>query len=118
MTPRRPVPPHDPDDPSHTTDRLRKDIDRGVAGDKVPFPDPAAAPLGTDDEAAGAPPSRASIATARAHETRGVPPLGPGATDEQARGEGRAARAGDFFWLWPMAAVVLAVLAVVAWMLS
>jgi hypothetical protein len=34
--------------------RLRDDIDRGRTGDKVAWPDPAAAPLGTDDEA-GAP---------------------------------------------------------------
>lgn len=33
--------------------RLRAAIDRGETGDKVAFPDPAAAPLGTDDEAAG-----------------------------------------------------------------
>lgn len=37
------------------TDRLRIDIDRGMTGDKVNYPDPAAAPLGTDDEAAGHP---------------------------------------------------------------
>lgn len=35
-------------------DRLRADIDAGRTGDKVPFPDPAAAPLGTDDEAGNA----------------------------------------------------------------
>lgn len=35
------------------THRLRAAIDRGETGDKVAFPDPAAAPLGTDDEAAG-----------------------------------------------------------------
>lgn len=55
--------------PAYTTDRLRHDIDRGVAGDKVVFSDPAAAPLGTDDEAAGTPLSRARIALAGAHET-------------------------------------------------
>jgi hypothetical protein len=44
-----------------TVDRLREDIDRGVTGDKVPGSDPAAAPLGTDDEAAGAPPTQAEI---------------------------------------------------------
>lgn len=33
--------------------RLRDAIDRGLTGDKVPAIDPAAAPLGTDDEAAG-----------------------------------------------------------------
>lgn len=36
-----------------TTDRHRIDIDRGVTRDKVAFPDPAAAPLGTDEEAGG-----------------------------------------------------------------
>jgi hypothetical protein len=33
--------------------RLRADIDCGRTGDKVDWPDPAAAPLGTDDEAGG-----------------------------------------------------------------
>jgi hypothetical protein len=36
-----------------TTDQLRADIDAGRTGEKVAHPDPAAAPLGTDDEAAG-----------------------------------------------------------------
>lgn len=40
-----------------TADRMRHDINRGKASDKVDHPDPAAAPLGTDDEAAGMPPS-------------------------------------------------------------
>ena len=44
-----------------TTDRLRHDIDRGRARDKVAFRDPAAAPLGTDDEAAGTPPAPESV---------------------------------------------------------
>ena len=39
-----------------TSDRLRTEIDTGRTGDKIGFPDPAAAPLGTDDEAAGTPP--------------------------------------------------------------
>ncbi|MBS7544273.1 hypothetical protein [Ancylobacter oerskovii] len=67
-------------------DRLREDIDRGRGGDKVPFPDPAAAPLGTDDEAAGTPPSRPAVARARAQELR--PPSGeaPGVTHEAPRG--------------------------------
>lgn len=51
-----------------TTDRLRHDIDRGLAGDKVRVPDPAAAPLGTDDEAAGRPPSQRRVRLARWHE--------------------------------------------------
>lgn len=40
-------------------DQLRAAIDSGATGDKVAFPDPAAAPLGTDAEAAGASPSSA-----------------------------------------------------------
>ena len=42
---------------SPTVDQLRKEIDRGQAGDKAPGVDPAAAPLGTDDEAGGNPPT-------------------------------------------------------------
>lgn len=45
-----------------TVDRLRHDIDRGRTGEKVDFPDPAAAPLGTDAEAAGRPPRRDEVA--------------------------------------------------------
>lgn len=41
-----------------TVDRIRADISAGRTGEKVNFPDPAAAPLGTDDEAAGTPPNR------------------------------------------------------------
>ena len=37
-----------------TGSQLRADIDSGQTGDKVPFPDPAAAPLETDAEAGGA----------------------------------------------------------------
>lgn len=49
----RPTPP--------TTDELRIAIDRGGQGDKVDFPDPAAAPLGTDAEAAGKPPTTEEV---------------------------------------------------------
>ncbi|MGF1621256.1 MAG: hypothetical protein ACFCUR_11645 [Rhodomicrobiaceae bacterium] len=38
-----------------TASKLRHDIDHGRAGSKVDAPDPAAAPLGTDAEAGGAP---------------------------------------------------------------
>lgn len=47
-----------------TLDQLRKDIDDGRTGEKVSWPDPAAAPLGTDDEAAGHPPTRQERAIA------------------------------------------------------
>lgn len=36
-----------------TMDQLRHQIDSGNAAEKVNYPDPAAAPLGTDEEAAG-----------------------------------------------------------------
>jgi hypothetical protein len=49
------------DDPP-TVDRMRHDISRGKVGDKIDHPDPAAAPLGTDDEAAGTPPEARKIA--------------------------------------------------------
>jgi hypothetical protein len=52
-----------------TLDQLRADIDSGRTGDKVSAPDPAMAPLGTDDEAAGTPPSPAAIALTRRLET-------------------------------------------------
>ncbi|HEV7346478.1 MAG TPA: hypothetical protein VGN60_12690 [Devosia sp.] len=40
-----------------TTDQLRNRIDQGLTGEKIPMPDPAAAPLGTDAEAGGTPPT-------------------------------------------------------------
>ena len=49
-----------------TADRMRHDISRGMSGDKVNHPDPAAAPLGTDDEAAGKPQSKEELRMASA----------------------------------------------------
>ena len=54
-----------------TTDKLRADIDAGRTRDKVAGTDPAAAPLGTDEEAAGRPIDPAAVATARQREVRG-----------------------------------------------
>lgn len=42
-----------------TTDQIREAIDSGTTGEKVGMPDPAVAPLGTDAEAAGTPPTEA-----------------------------------------------------------
>ncbi|HYD87023.1 MAG TPA: hypothetical protein VEA80_06090 [Vitreimonas sp.] len=53
-----------------TSAQLRGDIDSGRTGDKAPGLDPAAAPLGTDEEAGGAAPTAAEIAQARALEQR------------------------------------------------
>jgi hypothetical protein len=60
-----------------TAARLRYEIDRGRGGDKVDGSDPAAAPLGTDDEAGGAPPTPAQIKQAYAYE------IAPGPSSER-----------------------------------
>jgi hypothetical protein len=49
---------------------LKGDIDTGRTGDKNEVFDPALAPLGTDDEAAGTPPSPARVERARLQETK------------------------------------------------
>ncbi len=53
--------------------QLRDRIDAGQSGDKIGFPDPAAAPLGTDAEAAGAPPDPATVRTAYREGVKGRP---------------------------------------------
>ena len=74
--------------------RLRAAIDGGRTGDKVRAPDPAAAPLGTDDEAAGQTPT--------APASRGARPL-----DRPSR------RPLPWLVIGAMAATILAVLAAV-----
>jgi len=54
--------------PVETTEQLRIAIDRGRSGDKVDAADPAAAPLGTDDEAAGTPNTKEQVRLASLHE--------------------------------------------------
>ncbi|WP_075215271.1 hypothetical protein [Mongoliimonas terrestris] len=54
-----------------TADRLRHDIDSSASSGKVAFPDPAASPLGTDDEAGGRPNSVEAVQEAASHELRG-----------------------------------------------
>ena len=51
-----------------TVEQLRDDIGAGRTGDKIDWPDPAAAPLGSDEEAAGTPPSVEAVDTARTIE--------------------------------------------------
>ncbi|MDR6954872.1 hypothetical protein J2X65_004248 [Ancylobacter sp. 3268] len=68
-----------------TSDQLRTEIDRGRAGDKVPFRDPAAAPLGTDDEAAGLP-TMDTVDRARDQETSATSHHLPAVTHEASRG--------------------------------
>lgn len=52
-------------------EQLRADIDAGRTGDKVAYPDPAAAPLGADDEAAAQPDDRDA---ARPRQAERAPP--------------------------------------------
>jgi hypothetical protein len=54
--------------PLETTEQLRIAIDQGHG--KVDATDPAAAPLGTDDEAGGTPNAAAQVRLAAAHEIR------------------------------------------------
>ena len=73
----------------------------GRTGDKVAFPDPAAAPLGTDEEAAGTPVSPHAAALARSLETARPHPGPPGR---------RAVGAG---YAWTMIAFVATVAAAI-----
>ncbi|MEZ0172342.1 hypothetical protein [Microvirga sp. TS319] len=51
-----------------TSAQLKGDIDSGRTGDKNDAFDPGLSPLGTDDEAAGTPPSPDQVDLARHHE--------------------------------------------------
>jgi hypothetical protein len=82
-----------------TMAQLRNDIDRGLTGEKVDWPDPAAAPLGTDDEAAGQPADPLTI-----HETR-----------RRERHKVMSKQGKDASWLiLPVAAVVIVLLGALA----
>jgi hypothetical protein len=63
----------EPDTPIETTEQLRIAIDQGDAGDKVDASDPAAVPLGTDDEAGGIPNTTSQVREAAAYEVRPRP---------------------------------------------
>ena len=65
------------------TAQLKDAIDTGKTGDKVAFPDPAAAPLGTDDEAGGNSPTPEQIRMAAEQESGPRHGIGPGGTDER-----------------------------------
>jgi hypothetical protein len=54
-------------------EQLRSAIDRGATRQKVAASDPAAAPLGADDEAAGTPPEKHRVELAMKHEIVTVP---------------------------------------------
>ncbi|MGK7650970.1 hypothetical protein ACSQ76_00575 [Roseovarius sp. B08] len=97
-----------------TTAKLRDDIDRGEGADKVGFPDPAAAPLGTDAEAGGFSPTPEEVRTARQHEIEKRPagpasPTGPRpvSMNQPARGKKRK-------WLIPFLLIAFGALVVFA----
>jgi hypothetical protein len=75
--------------PSSTAAQLRGDIDKGRTGDKAKGLDPAAAPMETDAEAGGAPPTAAEIEQARANERRDGDP-NPNASDPDKTPDGGA----------------------------
>lgn len=99
-----------------TSDALRHEIDRGRTGDKIAFPDPAAAPLGTDDEAAGGAPSAAAVAHAAAAEQRAGGVAAPAASNETSRAIDGAEteRRENRRWLIAGTLIVLGVTALVA----
>jgi hypothetical protein len=90
-----------------TVEQLRGDIDSGRTGDKVGGFDPAAAPLGADDEAAGVQHDPEVIARMRAQELAQAPK--PSTCENCATPE--LAPNGDGLrtpYVWPIAAGVLA----------
>src|SRR3954470_11086562 len=88
--------------------RHRAATDRGLTGDKVPGFDPAAAPLGTDAEAAGAPPAASAD-----------PPLPEGARADPAGvgGDTSGSERGSYRrqdrLAWPAIAAALVAIAIV-----
>lgn len=57
--------------PADHPEKLRTALDRGAGRDKVSGTDPAAAPLGTDEEAAGTPVPGEAVNIALENEVRG-----------------------------------------------
>lgn len=88
--------------------RLRDAVDHGRTGDKVNYPDPAAAPLGTDDEAAGTPPTAEQMRMAERHEIARAQPAVPEPGAPRTR---RPGMAQTLWWLL----VVVVLLIVAAW---
>ena len=103
-----------------TADRLRADIDGGESGDKVGHPDPSAAPLGTDAEAGGAPPTSEEVSQARSAEIEGrtaAPVADPGRPISADRPGDPATNRGGLDApekrYWTMTAVIAAVAVII-----
>lgn len=93
-----------PAGPGANSAQLRRDIEAGATGDKLPVLDPAASPLGTDDEAAGTPPTAQQVAQARVMENAAPP--NPMQAD---------ARSGRGLWFGALLLALALVAAAVAW---
>lgn len=90
--------------------QLKDAIDRGKTGDKAAGFDPAAAPLGTDDEAGGASPSRQEIEQALRHETGGKATRAPNSASPSLAPSG--AKATNVLpWLLLVAGAAIAIFA-------
>jgi hypothetical protein len=89
-----------------TVAQLQHDIDSEQTGAKASGFDPAAAPLGTDDEAAGTPPSPEVVAQARVLERRSGLDTNRNATKSALASEERAGVETH----WPLIAAFLAIL--------
>ncbi len=102
--------------PPRNAAELRGDIDRGKAADKVGFPDPSAAPLGTDAEAGAAPPTEEEVERAHRAEVSGRPEsrtsaAGPRPVDMEQGGTRRSGRTAV------IALAIAVVLGLVVWAL-
>jgi hypothetical protein len=88
-------------------DQLRGDIDAGRTGDKVGGFDPAAAPLGCDDEAAGDQLDRELVEQVRAFECAKAPRPSTrhNASTPELAPDGRGVKTD---YVWPIAAGVVA----------
>jgi hypothetical protein len=85
-----------------TSDQISTSISRGATGDKVDYPDPAAAPLGTDEEAAGTPLGPVALSQAQEYERRP-------AFDEANLTASHRKQPGTqaMIWIWGMLGVVV-----------
>jgi hypothetical protein len=93
-----------------TIERQRDDIDRGATHDKVPGHDPAAAPLGADEEAAGTPVANATVAQDQ-HRQRHSDGEAPAAAAEPS-----GARSVSWAPLVAIVAIAVAVIAALIWL--
>lgn len=89
-------------------DQLRHAIDRGKTASKVDAPDPAAAPLGTDEEAAGTPVGAREVQAAWEAERHTHEPTGTGSGSGMRHVSSNNARSGIVLVVAFLAAIALA----------